>query len=658
MSKVKSKFKYLIFAVVLLIPFIYSFFYLKAYWDPYGNMNNIPIAIVNEDKGDKGKKLASTLIDGQSLGFQQVDKAKAEDGLNNKEYYAVITLPEDFTEKLESASTTEKTQAEIKYSPNQKSNYLASQMINAVMRVVEKSVRSQVSETVVGELSDKLNQVPSELDKISDGTAMLQSGAGQLSSGTSQLASGAAKLHTGTATLNTKYVLFDNGLGSAYAGSTKLSNGLVALNSGLNNLSTGAESLSSSLNTYVAGAEQLAGGIKTLDTSFTTQLTTLASQVAQLQAGIAQAQQIPDEATRTAILTELNNKLNQAYGAIGAIQQLQSNSDYQRLLAGANQLVDTSTYGVTPGQALSAGAGQITSGVAQLQAGATDAASGADTLSQGLAELKANSSIVRSGIETLNSGATTLETGTSTLDAGANSLAQGITTLKNSVDSGSADTREQLKTLDGLSDFTANPVEVKEEDVGQINQYGVSFTPLFISIGLWVGALMCYVVLFYDQEHRFKFLDKKNRGIKQSVAYIGIAAGFGLITAFLLKNLIGFSVNDVALYYFGSVLTAMTFMSIIQCFIALFDDVGKFLALIILVLQLAAAGGTFPIETVDAGFRWLSPLLPMTYSINLFKEGIVSTTEGFAGANIYALVAFMAVSFIITVIRYSVKRKD
>jgi YhgE/Pip-like protein len=201
-------------------------------------------------------------------------------------------------------------------------------------------------------------------------------------------------------------------------------------------------------------------------------------------------------------------------------------------------------------------------------------------------------------------------------------------------------------------------VEVKEEDVGQINQYGVSFTPLFISIGLWVGALMCYVVLFYDQEHRFKFLDKKNRGIKQSVAYIGIAAGFGLITAFLLKNLIGFSVNDVALYYFGSVLTAMTFMSIIQCFIALFDDVGKFLALIILVLQLAAAGGTFPIETVDAGFRWLSPLLPMTYSINLFKEGIVSTTEGFAGANIYALVAFMAVSFIITVIRYSVKRKD
>ena len=80
MSKVKSKFKYLIFAVVLLIPFIYSFFYLKAYWDPYGNMNNIPIAIVNEDKGDKGKKLASTLIGGQSLGFQQVDKAKAEDG--------------------------------------------------------------------------------------------------------------------------------------------------------------------------------------------------------------------------------------------------------------------------------------------------------------------------------------------------------------------------------------------------------------------------------------------------------------------------------------------------------------------------------------------------------------------------------------------------
>ena len=100
-------FSYVVLAVVLLIPFMYSFFYLKAYWDPYGHMDDIPVAIVNEDKmvdgQNKGKDLVDSLKKKNTLDISVVNKNKADSGLKNKDYYAVITIPSDFTSDLLSA---------------------------------------------------------------------------------------------------------------------------------------------------------------------------------------------------------------------------------------------------------------------------------------------------------------------------------------------------------------------------------------------------------------------------------------------------------------------------------------------------------------------------------------------------------------------------
>ena len=100
-------FSYVVLAVVLLIPFMYSFFYLKAYWDPYGHMDDIPVAIVNEDKTvdgqNKGKDLVDSLKKKNTLDISVVNKNKADSGLKNKDYYAVITIPSDFTSDLLSA---------------------------------------------------------------------------------------------------------------------------------------------------------------------------------------------------------------------------------------------------------------------------------------------------------------------------------------------------------------------------------------------------------------------------------------------------------------------------------------------------------------------------------------------------------------------------
>ena len=170
---------------------------------------------------------------------------------------------------------------------------------------------------------------------------------------------------------------------------------------------------------------------------------------------------------------------------------------------------------------------------------------------------------------------------------------------------------------------------------------------------------MCYVVLYYDQRHRFGKLDhnEKNK-ILQNLLYIGIGLVDGVLTGLILKLGLGFEVTNMAIYCLECGVVGAAFMTIIQFLIRNFGDIGKFLALIVLVLQLAAAGGTFPVETIDKGFRFLNPLLPMTYSISIFKECLINTSTNFIGKNTFILIALSVVPGIITLIVEIIKKNQ
>lgn len=633
-SKTKSKlFKCLVFAVVMLLPFIYSFFYLKSYWDPYGYTADLPVAIVNEDEGEKGAKVVQSLKDKNVLKLEEVSSNRAAQGLNDKDYYAVITFPQSFTHDLESAATTQKFPATITYSPNQKSNYLASQIINAVIKALDKSVRSEVSETVVDNLAGKLNEVPGQLTKITDGATQLETGSTSLTAGLTTLNNGLNTLTSGARQLDNGIALINTAL--ANSDTSRLSE----LTTGIATLSSGASELSAQTTNYVTGVETLAAGLQQLHS-------TLSTKFAQAQQGCQLYQS--DPITYSAYASTCV--------AATTLQQLTSDPSYQQLIGGATLLATPSaTYGnLTPGQALSAGASKLAAGTATLNDATpqlSGLASSLDQLKARLQDVKAATSQIVAGGEQLSSGSTQAVNGSA-------QLTDGLGTLKSSVQAGLASTEAQLQALDGLADFTANPVNIEEQDVGKVDQYGVSFTPLFLSIGLWVGALMCYVVLYYDREHRFGLFDKDQAGPKQNLAYLGVAAGFGLLTSILLRGLIGFDITNPVTYYGGAILIATAFMALIQLLIRVFGDIGKFLALIVLVLQLAAAGGTFPVETIAPVFRGLNPFLPMTYSINLVKEGTISTTDGFAGSAALVLVLFLVISFTVTTIYDLAKRRQ
>ena len=167
---------------------------------------------------------------------------------------------------------------------------------------------------------------------------------------------------------------------------------------------------------------------------------------------------------------------------------------------------------------------------------------------------------------------------------------------------------------------------------------------------------MLYVILYYDQKHRFGRLDHEEPNkVLQNLIYIAIGAIEGILTGIILKALLGFNVTSTGVFLLECMLTGMTFTTIMQFLIRNFGDIGKFLCLIILVLQLAASGGTFPVETIDKGFQAFTSWLPMTYTVRIFKDCLIQTDSSLIGKNTIILLFFFAILFAINMIIEVVK---
>lgn len=691
--KKEKIFTIIIFMVVLLIPLIYSFFYLKSYWNPYGNLSDMKIAVVNLDSGkdgsNEGNEFVKSLKESDTFNIQEVSETEAEDGMKKGDYYATIKIPENFTECLKSASSEDKQIATVTYSPNQATNYLATQIVNSAVKTIQLNLQSKVDKEIIAELSNKLNEVPNSLQTISDGADSILNGAESLDSGIKQISDG-------TNQLSSSYSEFNAGVQSAYSGSENLQNGIAQVSSGVANLQDGSKNLDGAI-------DQINSGIDGMSANGAESVTALATGVNSLNEN---AGKLNSYATDGANLSKsLATDVNVYVGNVNAMQQelqaLLTNSTvsseevknvlakYSPTLSEKSSIAETSkklaqndgvasayASGVYKGTSellqKSSGLTQMFQGVqglksalAEVKKGTTTLKNGTNTLANGTQTLANGSATLTSGLAKLNSSSNqidnaikTINTGVSSASDGSTQLVDGVQTFKTSINEGMETTKEQLKSLDGIEEFGEKPINFETEEYGKVDSYGIAFTPLFLCIGLWVGALMAYVVLYYDHDERFGILGitSKNK-ILQNVIYIAIGAVEGLVTGILLKAGLGYTVENMALYYGASILIGITFMSIIQFLIRNFGDIGKFLALIVLVLQLAAAGGTFPIETIDKGFQVISPYLPMTYSIKLLREILVPTATNFKVQYIGILIGISVVTFAITGVVDIIKKR-
>lgn len=471
---------------VVIIPLMYSFFYLNAFWDPYARLDDVPVAVVNLDEGavingesrNLGDEISDNLKEDGSVGFVFTDEYDAAEGLEGDRYYATVTIPKDFSANLAAATSTdaavdtEKIHSTIIYRSNQKKNYLAAQILENIMPQIKEQVNAKIDEQIIGALSGELEGVPDQLGELADGLEQLSSGASTLKDGTAALMTGAGTLSTGMQTLNDKVPALTNGAAQLDTGAAQLDNGLTTLSSnspalttgagqaadgaaaleqgvgtytaGISSAKDGADTLSSGIQQYTAGVARLADGSAALETG----INTAGDSVDTLVRNVASAAgQLPDADTLSGLNTGAQNvadglaALNGSYAdALSLLQLAQSTDDPEQKSQYLSTAITTFQGIGNSIDTLSAGANSVNSGVQQLTGGMQTVQASTSALLTGLQQLQAafgsaddpNPNTLRGGAAALNEGLTQLNGNSATLNNGASALQSGLGQLNGS----------------------------------------------------------------------------------------------------------------------------------------------------------------------------------------------------------------------------------
>lgn len=470
---------------IIIVPVLYSLLYLKAFWDPYGSLENMKIAVVNLDKGaisdgkvvNYGNDVVESLKNNDTMGWEFVSEKTADEGLEGKEYYAKFQIDEDFSKNVLSAKDGNPEKASMQFVCNQGKNYLASQIASKVEGTLKASVVSSITESYVTETFSSLydaklgmNDAAEGSSKITDGLVELNSkvptltdGANQLSSGSSQLYNGQVSLNNGLISLNSGAWSLNSGIGSLYSGAQSLNTGLNSLNSGLTQINDGVDKLNDSTPTLSSGVDQLYLGSKKLvlgiesAKSGSSQLSTGANQlyasyentilptIDQLQKGSSQLEQgLQNSSADIQKLKESGDTLNTASDGITNGSQT-INDSYVQVKAGLDQLINSSnqssevlTKVSTNLQEALQSTDEATKNAKMMEALNTikqysesnqDAANQLNALSQGSDQLKQGIESYNDSVKTYTTGVKSFALGTATLIDNTSQISNGVSQI-------------------------------------------------------------------------------------------------------------------------------------------------------------------------------------------------------------------------------------
>lgn len=197
------------------------------------------------------------------------------------------------------------------------------------------------------------------------------------------------------------------------------------------------------------------------------------------------------------------------------------------------------------------------------------------------------------------------------------------------------------------SDFLSNPIELKEEMMFPIANYGSASSPFYTTLAIWVGGLLLVSMLSVDVEMPKEMYKPHHFYFGRGLTFLAIAIVQATIVAVGDIFLLGVDVHDRTAFILFSLIISFVFTTIVYTLVAIFGNIGKGMAIILLVLQISGSGGNFPIEVSSSFFQHLYPFLPFTYAVNLLREGVGGVIWENASQFIIVLLIFSALFIVI-----------
>lgn len=661
-----------------ILPSLYAWFNIKASWDPYGNTGNISVAVINEDSGaeimnkkvNMGDELVKELKTNKDLGWKFVDRKKALEGVNSGKYYAYIEIPSNFSENLTSLVSKDIKKGTIIYTVNEKINAIAPKITSkgatTIQNEVNQTVVKTVSEVVLKAFKEagieiekqlpKLSTLENNLvevqgkfkdidkvvdtavdatDKVSDIIKDIQNDMPLIKDTitnsknlSSDIKSFLNDSKTGLSQLS-PILKNDLGLISEISSNAKnaVSDLIDAINKGsesapqlIDNLSTKLSDLASSTNTLTKFLEklnklvpgnQLKSVIDSLN-SISAKLDTAVSSLQTIKNQVANGEKPP--------LTNLNNLLK-VIGDVNTITSSILNNFDSKIQGPISNIIEDSFKVADNIIAVLDGAEKKLPAVEDIL---NTTLSFSGSAEKGASFIKEKLPYAKSVVDTIVDSMKKINN--------SSEVNELISLLKSDV----------LKR----SDFLKQPVDLVENRLYPIKNYGSAMAPFYTVLSLWVGILLLMSLLSTNVHGDYK----------PNEVYFG--RGLTFLTLTIIQALI-VSLGDIyflkvqavniPLFILISVFTSIVFTAIVYSLVSIFGNVGKAIGVVLLVIQVAGSGGTFPIQVTPQFFQNVYPLLPFTYAISAMREAVGGIYMPNLTKDISTLAIFIVVFVIFTV---------
>lgn len=504
----QNKLMLLVIIAIIAIPTIYTTLFLGSMWDPYGNVDKLPVAVVNQDQKIKyegktlnvGKELVDNLMDNASMKFEEVTKEEAEQGIKDGKYYMVITIPNDFSKNASTLTDKKPKKMELSYQTNPGTNYIASKMSESAMEKIKSEVSSEVTKTYTETVFEQLKEIGSGMEDAADGSSKIRDGVEEVKDGNTKINKNLGVLADSTLTFKEGSHTLEVGLKKYIDGVNTVSNGVNQLNDGVSKLTTqvsagakqlqeggksladgvtsytngvstavdGAKTLAKNNDALLSGAKQISNGTNQLEqgsSALTKGLETMSNQVTLDDTTKAQAKALVEGLPQiNKAIQQLNDALQNTSGEMsaeeiaGMLTQLKTQvaalaKQSETALPGGAKMIESMSdgfeavkNGLDKENGLIAGSKQIQSGLTSLKEGVN-----------GENGLYAGIEAYTNGVSSLKDGLLTLDSNSDTLKQGVNSLTNGVAQLTDGIQDGSKQLLSGVNALTaGMNTLTSN----------------------------------------------------------------------------------------------------------------------------------------------------------------------------------------------------------
>ncbi|MFI6518731.1 YhgE/Pip family protein [Spirillospora sp. NPDC050679] len=630
-------------AGLVLLPLLYAGLYLWSFWDPYGRLGHIPVALVVEDKPAKadgkevhaGADLADELKERKVFDWRTVNAETADKGVREGRYYMALTIPSDFSARIASPSGDGTPKAAgLRLQMNDSNNYVVGTVAQAAFKEVSTAASGKAVRGYFDQIFVSFGKLHGKLDEAAKGAGELAEGSGKAHDGAGELAKGAGEAKTGMGKLK-------GGIDEAHSGSGKITSGLDTLQDGTRQVAAGTQKLSAFVNRtsdtllpvlrekapeiregallVARGADALADGAGALPAQTRQAVRRAETAKAELRAHLAAHPEIPAN-VRQDLLRSADQVVDVARQVDRYVRA--HSADLRKVAADARQVEKGARRLAEEAPTLAAKVDRAQRDVNRLNAGARQIDTGTGRLLAGSAKLTGGLVTLQGGAGRLQTGLGKLADGTVSLETALLQISEGNGKLATGLDEGVEQVPDYGDGERGArADMMSGPVKLASSTDNKVPNYGTGFAPFFVPLALWVGAMFAYMML--------RPINPRAQGSTAPgwrVALAGwlpaavIGAGQVLVVLAVLRFALGLEAEHWAGLVAFLVLASAAFMAVVQWVNARFGPVGRVLALALLMLQLTSAAGTYPIETSPGFFQAIRPYLPMSWVVDAARR--------------------------------------